>query len=116
MKSSTKGALLSGLVFPGLGQWVLGKKALGCLIMLLTILGTVGLTYSLAVRVPPLVEQVRMEAAQGAVSFQRLWTVSAQAVTGGDWWLEKASISLILVCWLFAIGQAFLLGQDRDTS
>jgi TM2 domain-containing membrane protein YozV len=39
MKESTKGVLLSGLVYPGLGQLILGRITTGIIFILLTTTG-----------------------------------------------------------------------------
>jgi len=112
MKASIKGTLLSGLVFPGFGQISLGRKLVGFAIVGLTVAGMAGLGYGLARRLPPLVQQVMSET--GGVSFSRLTELSMGAVSSGDWWLEKASVNLILLCWVCSTVHAFIVGQRHD--
>jgi hypothetical protein len=51
MKESTKGVLLSGLVYPGLGQFVLEAKFSGVLFAILTTAGLLVIFYRLTVRI-----------------------------------------------------------------
>ena len=113
MKQNVKGMLLSGLVFPGLGQISMGKRTMGYVMVILTMAGMVGLTYGLTQRIPPLVEQVVLDMGD-QVDFSRIVDLSMQAVSTQQWWLEKICANLLLLCWVGSIIHAGVVGRRRD--
>lgn len=114
MKPSTKGALLSGLVFPGTGQMSLGHRALGMLFIVMTVLGMTGITCGLIQKLPPLVQQVTREAQQGGMDYGRILDLSFQVAHSHTWWVERASIYMILLAWVVSTGHAIVAGQKQD--
>ncbi len=114
MKPSTKGVLLSGFVFPGFGQMSLGFRALGMVFIVATILGMTGITCGLIQKLPPLVQQVTMEAQQGNIDYGRIFELSFQVARSHEWWLERASIYLILLAWIISTGHALVAGQKLN--
>ncbi|OIP46239.1 MAG: hypothetical protein COX17_11120 [Deltaproteobacteria bacterium CG23_combo_of_CG06-09_8_20_14_all_60_8] len=114
MKPSIKAALLSGLLFPGLGQWTLGRRKLGVAIITLTLLGAGGLIWGVARKIPLLVQQVMRAMEQGAISYAGIYDLSMQAVRNHDWWLERGGLYLMVGCWLFSIGHALLARPSQQ--
>lgn len=108
MKQAIKGALLSGLVFPGLGQVALGRKRLGAGIILVTTVGIALLAVGLSQRLGVIISQLGPELEQGSVDLERI--VAATLAAGGGGGLEGFSSLLLLGCWLGATVHGFFLG------
>jgi hypothetical protein len=110
MKKSLKAALLSGLVFPGLGQFWL-KHAWRGIAQLLAA------SASLAVIVTKVAQQAfaileKVESEGGAVDLVAI--VNAAHATSTDnvviWWATVA----MFVSWLVSVIDAYLLGSKED--
>jgi hypothetical protein len=114
MKPSSKAALLSGLLLPGLGQWTLGFKKLGVAIITLTLLGAGGLIWGVARKIPLLVQQVMRAMEQGTMTYAGIYDLSLQSIQTNDWWLERAGLYLMVGCWLFSIGHALLASPSHQ--
>ncbi len=108
MSNALKGVLLSALVLPGLGQFVLKRRLRGALIMLavVALLGTMivqalGKALTILENIDIQVDQVDISVIQDAVR---------QATTGFD-----ASLSgMFILGWFLAAVDAYLLGKKLD--
>lgn len=110
MKQAIKGAFLSGLVFPGLGQLALGQRKLGGGIILLTTASLVALVVGLSQRLPAMLAQLQPEVDKGSLTLDRIIEVSLGSSTGGGGGLESVATLLLVGCWLGSVGHAFWLG------
>jgi len=107
MNSNQKAALLSGLLFPGLGQIYHKQKAKAAIIIILVsffllwlVVRIFRLTWNaMAIIGPYGLEGVRMDPQTFASLHHQAW---AQ-----NWWV----LSLIIVLWLYAILDALLAKQ-----
>ena len=108
MTNALKGVLLSGLVLPGLGQFLLDRKIRGSLIMVvvLSILGA--LTVQVTRTALAVMEKVDLQAAQLDVNV--FYDAVRQADMGNGIMLSW----LILFCWLAATIDAFIIGKKMD--
>ncbi len=115
MKKSLTGAILSGLIFPGFGQIVLGKKGLGVGLIIGTNVGLAGIFYSLIKKIPLILEQIQPELEAGTLNFEKMLSLSLSfANIAGGSLLEEISVALMAGCWLFAVGHAWQLGAKLD--
>ena len=110
MKKSLKGALLSGLVFPGLGQLWLKHPLRGIAII-------ASVSAALAVIVDKVARQAltileKIETEGGAVDLVAVVN-SAHASSYDDTLIKWASLAL-LACWILSIIDAYLLGGKMD--
>jgi hypothetical protein len=112
MKNSLKGALLSGLVFPGLGQLVLKHYRRGFSLMLIVMAGlfviikiTVGQAYAILEKI---------EAEGGTPDMETVTQAAAQAATPSDSLIINLVTLLIVLCWLVGIIDAYRIGKRRD--
>ncbi|MBT8332677.1 MAG: hypothetical protein KJP06_10175 [Deltaproteobacteria bacterium] len=113
MKASTRGMLLSGLVYPGVGQLLSGHKRSGLLFVLGTSIGLIILFYRLMQRVYRFVEQVLPELVDEAQDLQSLKQLIERSSAGG-WGIENICLILIAGCWLAAIVHAYFVGKKID--
>ncbi|MBU0681622.1 MAG: hypothetical protein KKD73_09390 [Proteobacteria bacterium] len=108
MKNALKGVLLSALVLPGLGQFVLKRRLRGTLVMLafLALLGI--MTIQAINKALAIVGNMTIEA--GQVDVNGITDAVRQATTGSDTLLSV----LVLVGWLVVSVDAYLLGKKLD--
>ncbi|GFO59834.1 hypothetical protein GMST_21590 [Geomonas silvestris] len=112
MKNSLKGALLSGLIFPGLGQFWLKRRVWGT-VLLLSTLGTLAvISLKLTERAYRLVEQAEAEGGQVDL------VAVAKTVQAASYADPQVRISwlVLLAVWLVGVLHAFWEGMklDRD--
>jgi hypothetical protein len=113
MKASTRGMLLSGLVYPGIGQLLLGHKPFGIMLVLGTSAGLIGLTYRLVQRAYRVMEQAMSRLVDNALDMKTLMELIEHGSTGG-WGVEKISLIVIIGCWMAAIVHAYFVGKKID--
>lgn len=109
MPESIKAALLSGLIFPGLGQLVfLKRRARGCLFLLPTLAATFYLAYAISLTADSLLQQVD---AGRMLNAQMVITAIAKSNSGGP--LATMAILLLPLAWIGSILDALLFGEDH---
>ncbi|UCF93323.1 MAG: hypothetical protein JSW39_03945 [Desulfobacterales bacterium] len=113
MKQSTKGALLSALVYPGLGQLVLGRIFAGAVFIVLTTAGFAIIIYRITQRVYAAIEQILPMLAHDASDMGRLVEVLRRS-SEDSWSLESYSLILVCGCWVVSIGHAYFWGRQLD--
>ena len=113
MKESTRGALLSGLVYPGLGQLVLGQVFSGILFILLTTAGLIVFIYSIIQRAARAIDEILPLLANNELDFNTLKELLSRHSAGG-WGVETISLVGIAGCWLAAIMHAYFVGKKLD--
>jgi hypothetical protein len=112
MSKALKGALLSALVFPGLGQLVLKSYARGVAFAAVTLA-------CLAAIVGKAVQQAqtvldRIEAGGEAIDIGTISKAADEAVTGMDSRIVHAASLLLVVCWAFSVADAYMIGRKAD--
>lgn len=113
MKASTRGMLLSGLVYPGLGQLILGRMTSGIILVLLATVTFIVLIYRVVARVYGLMDQILPLLADNALDIGALKTLLTRDSAGG-WGVEKICLIGFIGCWLIAIGHAYFVGKKID--
>ncbi len=113
MKKSTRGVLLSGLVYPGLGQLVLGQVVTGVLFMLLTTAGLFVLIYRIVQRAVRLIDEILPLLANNEINFNTLNEQLSRDSAGG-WGAETISLIAVAGCWLAAMVHAYFVGRKID--
>jgi hypothetical protein len=112
MKNSVKGALLSGLVFPGLGQIVLKRYARGIVLMTAVMI-------ALYVMIVTAVQQAyailgSIESEGGVPDSEAIGQAAAQAAAASDSPVVAAMSLLLIVCWVVGIIDAYRIGRQKD--
>ena len=112
MRKPLKGALLSGLVFPGYGQFVLKHYIRGIVLML------IGLACLVVIGVKVLQQTFivleKIEYSGGAIDMSELLNVvNLVDTTSGDVIYKFASL-LLLFCWIIGIIDAYRIGWRKD--
>lgn len=110
MKRSTKAALLSGLVFPGLGQFLLKRYLRG------TALVTVALV-ALYILITNIIEITivisnKIIAGEVALDANTISVIITELHAGSEAQLINAATMAIIISWLLAIIDAYLIGRE----
>ena len=105
--------LLSGLVYPGVGQLLSGHKRSGLIFVLATSAGLIVLFYRLMQRAYQLIEQAVPRLADEGLDLQTIKELVEQSSTGG-WGIENLCLLGVVGCWLAAIVHAYLVGRKID--
>ena len=112
MKESIKAVLLSALVYPGLGQLVLGSKISGAFFAGLTSAGLAVIIYRLTMRIYRAVDPILASLAENRLTWNKLIEIVNSPY--GNWRLETISLVFLLLCWVAAGVHAYLAGRKMD--
>ena len=112
MNNSLKGALLSGLIFPGLGQIVLKHYKRGAVIML-TVLVSLSVVVVKAVQ-HALAILEKIESEGGAISMSTISNAATQASTTSVSLTFNLILLLIILCWIIGVVDAYRIGKKKD--
>ncbi len=113
MKASSRAMLLSGLVYPGVGQLLSGHKPSGVIFVLGTSAGLIALIYRLVQRALRVMEQVLPRLVDNALDLQTLTELLNRSSAGG-WGVENVCLIGIGGFWLTAIVHAYFVGKKID--
>ena len=112
MAESIKAALLSGFVFPGLGQLLFLKRiARGCLFLLPSAAAALYLFYAITSNAEALAQQA---GSTHAVSIQMLAASIAKSGTGSP--LATMAALILPLAWIGSILDALIFGNDPHLS
>jgi hypothetical protein len=112
MKNSIKGALFSGLVFPGLGQFVLKRHQRGTVIVLTVLISLSILIVKIAGAALAIVSQIEMEG--GLVDISEISSEATQLSTTSTELTLNFLLVVILSCWVFSTIDAYRIGKKMD--
>ena len=115
MKESTRGVLLSGLAYPGLGQLILGRVFSGVLFMLLTTAGLFVFIYRMIQRAARSIDEVLPRLANNELDSNTLKELLSRDFAGG-WGPETISLISLAGCWLAAIVHAYFVGKKNRST
>jgi hypothetical protein len=111
MKTAIKAALLSALVFPGVGQMYLKRYVRGLIPMVLTLTG-LGV-WIVQATVGALQELEKMQSQGGFVNLNAVAHRAAASSTSGDDYFPLL-VPMIIGCWLFSVIDAYRLGKGKE--
>jgi len=112
MKNSIKGAFLSGVVFPGLGQVILRHYIRGAVIIL-TVLVSLFVVIVIAVQnALAILEKIGAEG--GTISMSTISNAATQASTASESLIFKFLLLLIIFCWIIGTVDAYRIGKKKD--
>jgi hypothetical protein len=114
MKKSSKAALLSGLIFPGIGHFFLREYLRGLSLIVLSLLALSVVVTRSYQQASLIVDQI----ASGNVPMES--AAIAQAVsnstTAADSLLDNAAVFVLVACWLAGIIDSYRLGASKEGS
>jgi hypothetical protein len=112
LSHAIKGALLSGLVYPGLGQMALKHYLRGLAFLLAATLGMVAAVVQATRMAFGILEN--LDLSRGAVGLEQIFQASHQAVAQASSGRFKIAMALILLAWIISTVDAYLLGRRKD--
>jgi hypothetical protein len=112
MNHSLRGALLSGLVFPGLGQVKLKHYKRGIALMLIVSVSLLVIAGKAVQQAFSILEKIELEG--GAIDLSTILNTATQASTTSDGFLWKVLLLLITLCWIIGVVDAYRIGRKKD--
>ena len=112
MTKSTKAALLSGLIFPGIGHIVLKRYLRGSLVMLPALIAMSAITKIAFQRAQAIVDRVvsgEIPLDTGSIS-----ELVANSPNDSDSLISSISMFVFLVCWLIGIIDSYRIGNRLE--
>ena len=104
MKNSIKGALLSGVVFPGLGQVILKHYKSGIALMLIVSVNMLLIIVKAVQHALAILEKIESEG--GAIDISTISKAATQASTTSGSLIFKIALLLIILCWIIGVVDA----------
>ncbi len=112
MKNSLKGALLSGLVFPGLGQIVLRRYKRGAAIMLIVLACLIIVVVKAVQHALVILEKIESEG--GEITMSAISNAAHEAAASSGTLTFNLALLLIILCWIAGTVDAYRIGKKRD--
>lgn len=112
MTKATKAALLSGLIFPGVGHFVLKQYLRGSLLMLPALIAMsaiMKIAYQQAQAIVDRVVSGEIALEAGAIS-----ELVANSSNDSDSLISNISMLVFLACWLFGIVDSYRIGDRLE--
>jgi hypothetical protein len=112
MKNSLKGAFLSGVVFPGLGQIILGHRKRGIALMLIVLASLFVIVAKAVQQALTILEKIE---SGGSIDFNAISNAATQALTTSDKLIFNLVLLLTLICWIIGVVDAYIIGKKKDS-
>jgi hypothetical protein len=112
MKNSVKGALLSGLVFPGLGQVALRHYRRGAVIMLAVLLSLAGIVVMALQDAQAILEKIELEG--GLIDIDTISDTASRVSSSSGSFSYNLLLLLIAAIWVAGTIDAYRIGRKRD--
>jgi len=112
MNNSLKGALLSGLIFPGLGQIALKHYKRGAVIMLTVLVSLSVIIVKAVQHALAILEKIELEG--GAIGMSTISNAATQASTTSVSLTFNLVLLLIILCWIIGVVDAYRIGKKKD--
>lgn len=112
MKPSVKGALLSGLVLPGLGQIMFKAYRRGIAIMAVVVAALTAIIAVAVTRALAILKEIG--AGGGAIDEGTIADVTNQVLSPADSLMVNGLMLTIAVCWIYATMDAYRLGKRQE--
>ena len=112
MNSALKGALLSGLILPGLGQIALKHYIRGGVIILAVLVSSTVFVAKAAERALAILEKIELEGS--IISMDAILNATKQASANSGNSTLNLLLLLIGVCWIAGTVDAYIIGRKKD--
>ena len=112
MNNSLKGALLSGLIFPGLGQVRLKHYKRGIVLMFTVFASLMVIVLKAVQHAFTILEKIELEG--GVIDIKTITDAATQASSTSDSLIYNLGLLLIVICWVFGIVDAYRIGKKKD--
>ena len=112
MTRSTKAALLSGLVFPGIGHMVLKQYLRGSALMISALIASSVIVTVVIQRALTIVD--RINSGDIPVETGAIAEMVSNSTNGADSLIENISVIVLGACWLIGIIDSYRLGIAQE--
>jgi len=112
MNNALKGGLLSGLVFPGVGQAVLKYYKRGVVLMVTVFFGMAAIVVIAVQQALSILEKIESEG--GTMDMNTISNAATQAMLSSGSLMINSLLLLIIICWIFGIIDAYRIGKKKD--
>ncbi len=112
MKRSSKAALLSGLIFPGIGHIVLKQYLRGSVLMLFALVALSVIVTWIYQRALTIVD--RINSGDIPVDTGAIAEMVSNSSSGADSFLENIAVIVLGACWLIGIIDSYRLGVTQE--
>ena len=112
MSRALKAALLSALVFPGIGHFSLKQKVQGTLLSGIAIV----CLYFMLTSIVEIAQQISVKIQSGEIPLDvaRIRESISRQLAGNDGQLINTSSLLLVICWIVGIIDSFRVGRSQD--
>ncbi len=112
MKRSSKAALLSGLIFPGIGHIVLKQYLRGSVLMLFALVALSVIVTRIYQRALTIVD--RINSGDIPVDTGAIAEMVSNSTSGADSFIENIAVIVLGACWLIGIIDSYRLGVAQE--
>ena len=112
MNTALKGALLSGLIFPGLGQVVQKRYKRGAVIMLASLVSLLVVIIRAVQHTLSILEKIASEG--GTIRMETILDATSQVSTASGSLTFNLAFLLLILCWIIGIVDAYRIGKRTD--
>ena len=112
MKGSSKAALLSGLIFPGVGHMVLKQYLRGSVLMLSALVAFSVIVTSVFQRALTIVD--RINSGEIPVESGAIAEMVSNSTSAADGSIENTAVIVLVACWLIGIIDSYRLGVAQE--
>ncbi len=112
MRRSSKAALLSGLIFPGVGHMFLKRYQRGSILMILALLALSAIVARVLERAQSIMDRIN----SGEIPLEpaAITDMVTTASSGAASLAENAALIALLACWLIGIVDSYRLGATQE--
>ena len=112
MNNSLKGAFLSGMVLPGLGQIILKHYKRGA-VLILAVIVSLAVIFIIALHKALAILEM-IESGGGAINMSTISNAATQATTSSTNLMFRLFLLLVIFCWIIGIVDAYRIGRKKD--
>ena len=112
MKRSSKAALLSGLIFPGIGHMILKQYLRGSVLMLFALVALsviISRIYQRALTIVDAINSGDIPVDTGAIA-----EMVSNSTSGADSFIDNIAVIVLGACWLIGIIDSYRLGVAQE--
>ncbi len=112
MKRSSKAALLSGVIFPGIGHIILKQYLRGSVLMLFALVALSVIVTRIYQRALTIVD--RINSGDIPVDTGAIAEMVSNSTSGADSFIENIAVIVLGTCWLIGIIDSYRLGVAQE--
>jgi len=112
MNNALKGALLSGLVLPGLGQLVLKHYGRATALILTVCVSLLVMVVVAVQKALAILDEIGLEA--GRIDLPAIADAAQKASSGSSGTRFNLALMLLVLCWIVGTVDAYRLGKKKD--